>query len=124
MKLLLNMNVPPQLGAKLAAAGHDCRHAGSIGLARAEDPAIVKAARNAGEVIVTHDLDYGHLLAFSGDVEPSVVILRVRNTNPEALYRRLRECWAGIEEPLRREAIVTVEDAAVRIRPLPVARDR
>lgn len=44
MKLLLNMNVLPQLGPRLAAAGHPCRHACDIGLQRAEDPAIIDAA--------------------------------------------------------------------------------
>ena len=123
MKLLLNMNVLPQLAPRLVAAGHLCRHARDIGLERAEDPEIINAAKAGGEVIITHDLDYGHLLAFSGEAAPSVIIFRVRNTHPEALFRRLTECWVDIEEPLRRGAIVTVEDAAVRIRLLPIVRD-
>jgi predicted nuclease of predicted toxin-antitoxin system len=80
VKLLLNMNVLPQLGSRLAAVGHLCRHARDIGLERAEDPGIIAAARAGGEIIVTHDLDYGHLLAFSGEAGPSVIIFRVRNT--------------------------------------------
>jgi len=123
VKLLLNMNVLPQLAPRLVAAGHPCRHARDIGLERAEDPEIIKAAKGGGEVIVTHDLDYGHLLAFSGEAGPSVIIFRVRNTHPEALFRRFSECWPDIEDSLRQGAIVTVEDAAVRIRPLPIARD-
>jgi predicted nuclease of predicted toxin-antitoxin system len=123
VKLLLNMNVLPQLMSGLVAAGHSCRHSRDIGLARAEDPEIITAARAAGEVIITHDLDYGHLLAFSGEANPSVIILRVRNTHPDALGRRLTECWPDIDDALRRGAIVTVEDAAVRIRLLPIVRD-
>jgi predicted nuclease of predicted toxin-antitoxin system len=45
VKLLLNMNVVPQLGAHLGAMGHTWRHVREIGLERAEDPAIVDAAR-------------------------------------------------------------------------------
>ncbi len=123
MNLLLNMNVIPQLATHLAGAGHRCRHARDIGLARAEDPEIIEAAKVAGEVIVTHDLDYGHLLAFSGEAAPSIVILRVRNTHPDALSRRLTDCWPDIEDSLRRGAIVTLEDAAVRIRFLPIVRE-
>jgi predicted nuclease of predicted toxin-antitoxin system len=78
VKLLLNMNLPPELGPLLAAAGHPCRHARDIGLARAEDPEIIVAAKAGGEVIVTHDLDYGNLLAFSGEAHPWVIIFRVR----------------------------------------------
>ena len=71
---------------------------------------------------MTHDLDYGHLLAFSGEAGPSVVTLRVRDTDPDALFRRLVESWSAIEGSLRNGAIVTIEDAAVRIRPLPIGR--
>ena len=124
MKLLLNMNVPLELGPLLAVAGHPCRQARDIGPARAEDPEIVGVAKAGSEVIVTHDLDYGHLLAFSGEADPSVIIFRVRNTHPGALFRRLEECWADIEAPLRDGAILAVEDAAVRIRLLPIIRDR
>ena len=123
MKLLLNMNVLPQLASRLVAAGHSCRHAREIGLARAADPEIIRAAKASGEVIITHDLDYGHLLAFSGEAGPSVVILRIRNTHPDALFRKLTECWPEIEDPLHRGAIVAVEDAAVRIRLLPIVRN-
>ena len=123
MKLLLNMNVLPQLAPRLMGAGHPCRHARDIGLDRAADLEIIAAARASGEVIVTHDLDYGHLLAFSGDACPSVIIFRVRNTHPEALFRRLTECWPDIDEPLRRGAIVTIGDGAARIRRLPIASE-
>ena len=116
------MNPPPQLAPRLAEIGHVCRHVRDIGLAGSEDRTIVEAARNAGEVIVTHDLDYGHLLAFSGEAGPSVVTLRVRDTDPDALFRRLVESWSAIEGSLRNGAIVTIEDAAVRIRPLPIGR--
>jgi predicted nuclease of predicted toxin-antitoxin system len=77
VKLLLDMNVVPQITSRLVAVGHACRHARDIGLARAADTEIIKAAKAADEVIVTHDLDYGHLLAFSGEAAPSVIMFRV-----------------------------------------------
>ena len=40
-------------------------------MSRATDSEIVAEARRTGEVIITHDLDYGHLLAFSGEQAPS-----------------------------------------------------
>jgi hypothetical protein len=45
------------------------------------DTEIIKAAKSADEVIVTHDLDYGHLLAFSGEAAPSVIMFRRRFTS-------------------------------------------
>jgi predicted nuclease of predicted toxin-antitoxin system len=89
-------------------------------MSEASDTKIVAKARESGEVLITHDLDYGNLLAFSGETAPSIVILRLRNTHLDNLYARIANSWPQIEEALRSGAIVVLEDAAVRIRPLPV----
>ena len=44
MKFLLNMNLPRRLGRELTAAGHECRHVGYIGMAKASDVEIVEKA--------------------------------------------------------------------------------
>ncbi len=80
---------------------------------------MAEAERNR-ETIITHDLDYGHLLAFSGDTAPSVVIYRLRNTHPEKLFNRLMAVWPEVERPLIEGAIIILEDAALRVRPLPI----
>ncbi|HEU0291598.1 MAG TPA: DUF5615 family PIN-like protein [Anaerolineales bacterium] len=72
MNFLLNMNVHRDMTAPLKQRGHVCRHVGDIGMSRATDTEIVAEAKRTGEVIITHDLDYGHLLAFSGERAPSV----------------------------------------------------
>ncbi|MBC7265190.1 MAG: DUF5615 family PIN-like protein [Chloroflexi bacterium] len=123
MKFLLNMNVPRELGRRLAARGHECRHVGDIGMAQASDVAIIEEAKANKEVIVTHDLDYGHLLAFSGEPAPSVIIFRLRNTHPDNLFARMMSTWPEIERPLLEGAIVALEDAALRIRRLPIAQE-
>jgi predicted nuclease of predicted toxin-antitoxin system len=123
MRFLLNMNVPRGLGRRLTESGHVYRHVGDIGMARARDSAIVEKARESGEVIVTHDLDYGYLLAFSGQQSPSVIILRLHNTHPDNLFRRIMSAWPEIEGPLTQGAIVSLEDATVRVRRLPMQRE-
>jgi len=120
VKFLLNMNLPRELGRQLASLGHACRHAGDIGLARAEDSAIVVEARRAQETVLTHDLDYGNLLAFSGEAGPSVVIYRLENTLTLNLLQRLVGVWSQFDSPLQEGAIVVIEDASVRIRRLPI----
>jgi predicted nuclease of predicted toxin-antitoxin system len=123
MRFLLNLNVPRELGRRLGALGHQCRHAGDIGLARASDVEIVEEARRRREVIVTHDLDYGDLLAFSGEPGPSVVLLRLHNVHPANLLDRISGAWPEIEGPLSEGAIVVLEDATHRIRRLPLSPD-
>jgi len=120
MKFLLSINVPRRLGTLLATVGHEYRHVGDIGMAEANDVAIIEEAKRVQEVILTHDLDYGHLLAFSGESAPSVVILRLHNIHPDNLFSRIRDTLPEIEEPLLRGAIVVLEDAALRIRKLPI----
>lgn len=122
MKFLLNMNLPRELGRQLATAGHACRHAADIGLARAGDSVIVAEARRSKETVLTHDLDYGNLLAFSGEASPSVVIYRLTNTLTLNLLHRLTSAWSQIEAPLQEGAILVIEDASVRIRRLPIGR--
>ncbi len=122
MKFLINMNLPRELGRRLSDIGHDCRHVGDVGLSDASDETIVEAARKAGETILTHDLDYGHLLAFSGESSPSVVIFRLRNISVGSLASALSRACDVIREPLESGAIAVIGDSILRVRRLPVTR--
>ncbi|MEW6679804.1 MAG: DUF5615 family PIN-like protein [bacterium] len=117
------MNLPRELAKRLKAKGYECRHIGDIGMAQASDIAIIEEAKENKEVIATHDLDYSHLLAFSGEREPSVIIFRLHYTHPYHLFARLMDAWFEIEVPLREGAIVVLEDTTLRIRRLPITRE-
>jgi predicted nuclease of predicted toxin-antitoxin system len=119
----LNMNVPRKLGRRLTSQGYDCRHVDDIGMAQVSDLIIMKEARENREIIVTHDLDYGDLLAFSGETNPSVIIFRIRNTHVDNLFKQIVEAWGEIERPLTEGAVITFEDAALRIRKLPILEE-
>ncbi len=123
MKFLLNMNLPRELGRKLAALGHEWRHVADVGMARAADADILALARGQGECLLTHDLDYGQLLAFSGEPAPSVVIYRLRRVDADLMFRRMADAWSEIQEALKAGAIVIIEESASRIRRLPVGKN-
>jgi len=120
MNFLLNMNVNRDMAAKLKERGHICRHVGDIGMSRAKDIEIVTEAKRTNEVILTHDLDYGHLLAFSGEKAPSVIILRLRDLRSDDVISRMEAVWTDIERPLLDGAIVSLSDKSLRIRTLPI----
>jgi predicted nuclease of predicted toxin-antitoxin system len=120
MNFLLNMNVHRDMTAPLKQRGHVCRHAGDIGMSRSTDAEIVAEARKTGEVIMTHDLDYGHLLAFSGEQSPSVIILRLRDLRTDEIMSRLDAVWKEIEGALADGSIVSLSDKSLRIRKLPI----
>ena len=123
MKFLINMNLPRDLRRQLGALGHQCRHVGDIGMAESLDVAIMSEAKAQQEVIITRDLDHGHLLAFSGESAPSVIILRLCNLHPDTLIAQFPRVWREIEVPLTEGAIVVLDDAALRIRNLPITRE-
>ena len=120
MRFLLNMNVCRAVADVLAEFGHECVHARDAGLIRSDDAEIVETARRNGQVIVTHDLDYGDLLALGGRRHPSVIIFRLRVSSPSNLADRLRSAWEHIATFLPKGVIVVITDATVRVRPLPL----
>lgn len=123
MNLLLNMNLPRQLGSLLSELGHDCQHVGDLGMSSSGDEEIIRYAKSNGQIILTHDLDYGDLLAFSGEQRPSVIIFRLRDVSIENLKRRFEDVWPQVNEHLSQGAVVTIADQAVRIRRLPIRQD-
>ena len=74
-------------------------------------------------MIVTHDLDFGTLLAVEGSSTPSVIVLPLQRPTLDELAERVVSCVARVADALSTGAIVSVEDAAIRIRKLPVGGD-
>jgi hypothetical protein len=63
MRILLDMNLSPRWGPVLKDLGHECRHWSDIGDPRATDATIMAWARSHDQVVLTHDLDFGAILA-------------------------------------------------------------
>jgi len=80
MKFLADMGISPKTVAFLQSLGHDALHLHTQGLDRSSDSSILEKARNEQRVLLTHDLDFGELIAAGGTKLPSVVIFRLRNT--------------------------------------------
>ena len=116
------MNLPRTLAVLLTQNGYRCRHVGDIGLSQATDEEIVEEARLNGEVILTHDMDYGKILAFSGESSSSVIIFRYQTKEPESFLKRILNNLPQIQSGLERGAIVVVERKITRIRLLPIQR--
>ncbi|WP_448593560.1 DUF5615 family PIN-like protein [Thermoflexus hugenholtzii] len=111
--------MPRSLSKRLQDKGYSCRHVGDIGLSYAEDWQIIEEARRQEEIILTHDLDYGRLLAFTRQSSPSIIIFRTRRSQPDQIFQKLIDILPQVEEYLRRGSIVVVEDQIIRIRRLP-----
>ena len=124
MKFLADMGISPRSVEHLREKGYEAIHLVEEGLERLADSAILEKGRVEGWIVLTHDLDFGELMAVSGADLPSVVIFRLRNMRPERVNRYLEEIISEYEGILERGAIVSVGEGRVRVRSLPIQKDR
>ena len=120
MKFLLDVNIPPKLGKLLQKLGHQYRSLIEIKKITLSDIEIVEMAKRNEEIILTHDLDFGQILTFSGEPSPSVIIFRISKVNAEVFFGLLEDNLEKIEGDLLSGAIVIFKSNSIRIRRLPV----
>lgn len=120
MKLLLDMNISPGLVSSLAGTGLKAIHWSDVGSPGARDVEVFSWGRKHGCVIVTHDLDFGAILAATGEAGPSVVQFRTRDVSPGALLPLLRAALKRFSAELEAGAIVTVNVGRMKAQMLPL----
>jgi predicted nuclease of predicted toxin-antitoxin system len=120
MKFLVDMALSPKTAQFLRESGYEAIRANEIGLARAKDMEIMEYAADNDMVVVTADLDFGEILAYTKRNKPSMIIFRLRNPSPDHVNSLLSSILQRIEEPLEKGSIIIVEDDRVRIRELPI----
>ena len=123
MKFLADMGISPKTVAFLTSMQHDATHLHEQQLDRLPDSGILEKARTEQRVLLTHDLDFGELVAASGAKLPSVVIFRLRNMKPEAVNHYFQEIIKEHEKALNRGSIISVAEGQVRVRQLPLQPD-
>ncbi|MCB9740797.1 MAG: DUF5615 family PIN-like protein [Deltaproteobacteria bacterium] len=120
MRLLIDMNLSPTLCSMLAAAGFDATHWSDAGEPDAADTVLMEWARTNEAVVVTHDLDFGILLALTRAVGPSVVQVRGLDASPESVLPLLVGALRQFSDELRQGALVTIQPERMRARVLPI----
>ncbi|UCD49251.1 MAG: DUF5615 family PIN-like protein [Phycisphaerales bacterium] len=120
VRYLADMNISPQTVDALAAEGTDIVRVSSLLPANASDQSVLSLAREQERVVITQDTDFSALLALGGYDQPSLVTLRLLNTDPEIVTQRLRQILPQTEAALRTGCAVTIEDHTVRVRQLPI----
>lgn len=120
MRLLVDMNLAPRWVDLLADAGMPAVHWSAIGALDAPDTEIMAYARAHGYVVLTHDLDFGAMLAANQGNKPSVVQLRADDVRPEAIGAKTVATLRQLDADLDRGALVTIDTRRTRIRILPL----
>jgi predicted nuclease of predicted toxin-antitoxin system len=120
MKLLLDQGLPRSTVRHLARRGMAAEHVGELGLARAEDAAILAEAQRRGATVATLDADFHALLANSGARSPSVIRIRIQGLNAEQLAELLAEVESAAGGEIDAGAVVSVTPSRIRVRLLPI----
>jgi predicted nuclease of predicted toxin-antitoxin system len=104
VKLLLDMNLSPTWLMVLEEAGFEVLHWSKVGKPSASDHEICDWAASNGYVIITHNLDFGTILAHSFARGPSVVQIRANDLSPDALQTILVAAIRSTEADLGKGA--------------------
>ena len=119
MRFLLDACVPRRLAAWLRAAGHDAIHLLDLGLGQLSDREVFAKASAEKRIVVTFDLDFGEVMAFSDSPSAGVILFRLQNTTAPRLIERLQTVLADAQATLESGAIVAVEETRHRVRTFP-----
>jgi predicted nuclease of predicted toxin-antitoxin system len=120
VKFLIDMPLSPALAGWLIQQGHDAVHATELGLAFAADSEILERARHECRVVVTADLDYPRLLAYSHSQDPGLILFRGGNYSEQESFDRLERTLAVIPHEELPRSVIVIEKGRIRRTRLPL----
>jgi predicted nuclease of predicted toxin-antitoxin system len=125
VNFLIDNALSPRVATGLRASGHDAVHVLDYGMHAAADDAVFERAELESRVVVSADTDFGTLLALREATSPSVILLRgaaLRRADDQVAL--ILRALPSIDAALQRGAIVVLERHRLRLRDLPITRQR
>jgi len=120
LRFLLDMGVSYKVAHWLNSIGHDAIHLSNEGLFDMDDFLIVEKAIEENRIILTADMDFGHILAFNKSHYVSIVQFRVADLSPIYIIAKLNIVFDKFSEQLDSDhVIITVQENKVRLKSLP-----
>ncbi len=123
MIFLLDMNLSPSWCGVLKSADIESFHWSEKGDYGAPDAEIFRFAVEHDYTIITCDIDFTTLLALTGAIRPSVVLIRTKNIAPDFFSSVLIAAIRNNHDALENGAILVIDDNNERIRILPLQKD-
>lgn len=120
MKLLIDMNLSPCWVSLLVDAGFEANHWSTLGAGNTPDVEIVAFARANNYIVLTHDLDFGAILAATRGEKPSVVQIRSENVSPDVIGKPVISALRQMNNELNEGALLTIDPGRTRLRILPL----
>jgi predicted nuclease of predicted toxin-antitoxin system len=118
---VVDANLSPRLAQLLRDAGHDAVHVRDIGLRTASDDEIIDYAISTDRIVISHDTDFGTLLAYRELSKPSFIL--IRSSDPVDVDDQARLVVANLDamsDDLEAGAIAVFARGRLRIRRLPL----
>ena len=84
------------------------------------DVEIMAYARTNDWIVITHDLDFGAILAATRGEKPSVVQIRAEDINPDVIGLQIVAALRQMADELEAGALLTVDSNRTRLRVLPL----
>ncbi len=114
------MNLSPRWVETFSNAGFVAEHWSKLGAGNAPDTEIMAYARENGCVVVTHDLDFGAILAATQGQKPSVVQIRADDVSPNTIGVQVIAALRQMAMELEDGALLIVDPSRTRLRVLPL----
>ncbi len=121
MNLIVDMNLSPRWVSTLKLAGFSAAHWSTLGTMNAPDTEIMRYALEHDCIVLTHDLDFGAILAATHGQKPSVVQIRAEDVSPDAIAKNVVAALRQMQTELEQGALLTVDVNRTRLRLLPFA---
>lgn len=120
VKLLVDMNLSPRWADVLAYEGIEAAHWSKLGANNAPDSEIMAYANTHNYVVLTHDLDFGAILAATHGEKPSVVQIRAEDISPDVIGKQVIAALRQMTSELEEGALLTIDSNRMRLRVLPL----
>ncbi len=114
------MNLSPRWVGRLVGAGIEAAHWSMLGAVDATDAEILEFAKANRFVVLTHDLDFGTILAATHGEKPSVVQIRAEDVSPDAIGETVIRALRQMRPELEEGALVAIDPGRARLRLLPL----
>ena len=121
MKFLVDMALSPQTVKYLNKKNYNVIRVNEVFEKKGiEDQEIFEYAIMNKYYIITADLDFGEILAFTHSNEPSTIILRLEDPRVDNVNILLENSIPKIVDALKDGSIIIIEEKRIRIRKLPL----
>jgi len=121
MKIIIDMNLSPEWCNALEHYQWEAKHWLHIGNPAAPDKDIMLWAKENNHVVLTHDLDFGTILATTNAEGPSVIQVRTQDITPDHLAPLVNDALHQYQQIIEAGALITIDEGRARARVLPFA---